>query len=135
MNPKNDTTIVVSLASDTPSVADAAWINLGENGRLDIQAIIHHGDDITAAPTGTPVGSWRLYFAGAEGVGAAPVTPVRVTAAETGANSLADIAPNGNNLVNAVANFTDCPGTRCKAVYVYGSGGVGDKATLLITRS
>src|SRR3990172_12143455 len=135
MDPKNSRTIVVSLASDTPSVAAAEWIEVGENGRLDIQAIIHSGSDITAAPTGTPNGSWRLYFAGAQEIGGVAVTPVRVTAAETGANSLAHIAPNGNNLVNAVANFTDCPGTRCKAVFVRVDGGTGDKATLIVTRS
>lgn len=135
MASKNSRTIVVSLASDTPSVSAAEWIEVGENGRLDIQAILHHEDDITAAPTGTPVGSWRLYCAGAQEIGGVAVTPVRITAAETGANSLADIAPNGNNLVNAVANFTDVPGTRCKVVYVFGSGGTDDKATLIVTRS
>lgn len=135
MDPKISRTIVVSLASDTASVAAAQWIEIGENGRLDVHAVLHHGTDVTAAPTGTPVGAWRLYCAGAEELGGVAITPVRITAAESGTNSLADIAPNGNNLVNAVANFTDVPGTRCKLVYVFGSGGAGDKATLMLSRS
>lgn len=135
MEPKISRTIVVSLASDTPSVSAAEWIEIGENGRLDIQAILHHGDDITAAPTGTPVGAWRLYCSGAQEIGGVAVTPVRIAAAESGTNSLADIAPNGNTLVNAVANFTDVPGTRAKLVYAFSSGGTGDKATLIVSRS
>jgi hypothetical protein len=138
---KRSKTIHISLGADTPSLADAEWIDVGENGRLDIQCIIHTGNaalsnvPLTGAPTGTPVGSFRLYCAGAEYSNDDAVTPVRITAAETGTNSLADIAPNGNNLVNAMANFTDVPGTRCKVLYVRSSGGAGDYATLLVTGS
>lgn len=139
--PKKMKTIHVSLGADTPSLAAAEWIEVGENGRLDIHCIIHSGNSalsnvpLTDAPTGTPVGAFRLYCAGGEVANDDQVTPVRITAAETGTNSLADIAPNGNSLVNAIANFTDVPGARCKIVYARTSGGTGDYATLLVTGS
>lgn len=136
MATKKSRTVHVSLGADTPSLADAAWFEVGENGRLDVQCIIHEGNTtLTGAPAGTPVGTWRMYTAGAEYANDDAVTPVRILAAESGVNSLADLVPNGNNLVNAVANFIDVPGTRCKFVYQRGSGGTGDYATLIVTGS
>lgn len=135
MEPKRAVVLTISLDSDTPLLAAADWIDIGDKGRLDLHVVVHHGDDITAAPTGTPVGAWRLHFAGTKDIGGVAVTPVRLTSAESGTNSLADVAPNGNNLVNALANFTDVPGTCAKLLYVRASGGAGDKATVIATRS
>ncbi len=102
-------------------------IELQELKNLQIQAVIDNGAD-DVVPTGTPVGSWRLHCSGQD-----DAKPARITAAETGSMSLADIAPNGNNLVDAYANFTDTPGARARLYYVRSSGTA--RCTLYITVS
>lgn len=111
------------------SLSDPIAFAIEDRGSLSIHCVIDGGSD-AAPPVDTPVGAWRLYFAGDE---RAPY--IRSTAAENGKLSLADIAPNGNTYVNALANFTNIPLARAKLVYARTSGGTTARATLYITVS
>jgi hypothetical protein len=117
------TPITITLSSTDPNtvLANCPAIELGADKRLSIECIIDNGTD-NAAPTDSPQGSFRLYFSGDKNN--APF--VRNLIAETntaGVGYLVDINPTGNNaLVQAYANFTDCPGRYCKILWVWTAG-------------
>ncbi len=113
----------VSLAATT-TLAGTTAVELRENGHLSINASIYSGAGI--APVDTPVGVWQLWFSG-DGTNY-DLLSTAATVAE-----LALIAPNGNNLVDAWAVFSNAPGKFVKVLYIRSSGGATAKANLHIT--
>ena len=109
------------------SLGAAIAFSVEERGQLSVHCVIDGGSS-GVAPSDSPVGAWQLYLAGDE---AAPY--IRCKAAEHGRLSLADIAPSGNALVNAFANFAHVPLARCKLIYQRTSGGTTARATLYVT--
>lgn len=103
-------------------VADLESIEIRYSGFLSIQCYIDNGSG--AAPTDSPVGVWELYVS-SDGT----LFTRWVTSAVT--NELALIAPNGNNVVDALAVFQNVPGRYVKLRYNRTSGGGTDaKATV-----
>lgn len=99
------------------NVATLAWFALGKLKNLSIQLIIEGATD-GSNPTGTPVGTFRLYTAGDEAM-----SPRRNTDAEVGTNSMTALTPTGNTRLNAGCSFSGVPGSRFKATYARTSGG------------
>jgi hypothetical protein len=118
----------LSLASGAAgqTLDTATEFEIPEDGNFWVQCVID-GGSYTTAPADTPVGAWQLWLQGDESVPYA-----RYTAAETGTNSLAGLAPSGNTLVNAIANFERMPARKGKIVYGRTSGGAAARATLII---
>jgi hypothetical protein len=102
----------LSLAADTTLAATRSVVM--QDGHLSIHVSIDNGAGI--APTDTPVGVWELYTSG-DGINFYRLTNAAIVA------ELALIAPNGNNLVNAWAVFSNVPGTAAKLLYNQTSGG------------
>ena len=109
----NDTTTGSLAASGV--VADLAAVSIRYAGFVSIQCIIDDGAG--GAPSDTPAGVFEAYSS-SDGV-----TYSKVEAADT---ELTNIAPNGNNVVNAFAIFEGMPGTSLKIRYNRTSGGAGD---------
>jgi hypothetical protein len=108
------------------TLASAKGITIRPLGELAIQCQIDSG--VGTAPTGsapsdTPVGTFQLWAA----AGTADFTRLTSTAIDA---ELAKLAPNGNNLVNAIAIFKGVPGHSAKIIYVYGSGGAASRCRL-----
>lgn len=120
------------IASDpNMTLANCPVIELGADKRLSIECLIDNGTD-GQAPTDNPQGSFQLYFSADKNT---PLSFVRNLIAETatpGQGYLVDIAPNGNALVKAVANFTDCP-CRYAIVLPVRTGGTTARARLFVT--
>jgi hypothetical protein len=107
-------------------LANAKGITIRHFGELSIQCLIDNGVGTAAtasAPSDTPVGTFQLWVA------AGQADYVRLTSTAIDAE-LAKLAPNGNNLVNAMAVFKGVPGHSAKIVYVYGSGGAATRCRL-----
>jgi hypothetical protein len=111
------------------SVTTAESFALQTNGDLCVQCIIDGGNN-TTAPADLPIGTWQLWIAGDD---TGPF--LRWLPAESGPQSLAQLAAVGNVLVNAAAAFEKTPLARAKLVYARASGGASSRATLIITRS
>jgi len=111
------------------TVADGVPFVTGPRGRVTIQVAIDSGTE-DVAPTDAPTGAFRLYVSADGGPGA---RWVRMGAAEGGDNSLADIAPRGNAVVDGIANFEGVPMSRARLVYErISGGGVDSRARLWI---
>ncbi len=107
----------------TQALADVQAIKLKKPGELSIRVKIDNGTD-GQAPTDTPVGAWWLYC----GDSSAGDDFTRYTSDDVDAE-LAKIAPNGNVLVDAWANFTSLPGIEAKLIFVFtGPGGASSRA-------
>jgi hypothetical protein len=112
------------------TVADGVPFVTGPRGRVTIQVAIDSGTD-DAAPTDNPSGAFRLYVSSGAGTSS---RWVRMGAAEGGDNSMADLAPRGNAVVDGVANFEGVPMARARVVYERVSGGGADSRARLWIR-
>jgi hypothetical protein len=106
----------VTLAADEV-VADLPYVSLRFGGFLAIQGIIHNVSGLANAPTDTPVGVFELW---------ASADDTNYSLVPDAAVKLANIAPNGNNVVSSWAVFENAPGTRIKVRWNNTSGGAGD---------
>jgi hypothetical protein len=99
------------------NVATLPWFSLGQLKNLSIHVVIE-GATADSNPTGTPVGTFRLYTADDEAM-----PPRRNTDADIGSNSMTAITPTGNTRLNAGCSFSGVPGSRFKVTYARTSGG------------
>lgn len=98
-------------------ITPTASVEIKYQGHLSVQCIIDDG--AAGAPSDTPAGDWELWCS-IDGT-----TFVKVDTADT---ELANIAPNGNNIVNAWAVLTDVPGRYAQLRYNRDTGGGGDSS-------
>jgi len=112
--------------SATETVANLPAAALQTGGHVDVHVSIDNGT-VGVAPTDTPVGVWELWCS-SNGTDFYQYAPAELV------DQLALIAPNGNNLVDAWAVFSNLPGTAVKVRYNATSGGeLGSRAVLHIT--
>lgn len=125
------TPLTFQLQTSDPNtvLATCPYIELGADKRLSLQCAIDNGAATPAAPTDNPQGSFQLYFS------ADPINApfIRNLLAESGVANITGIAPNGNNLVSAQANFTDCPARYCKVLYVVSNSAPLSRCRLWVT--
>lgn len=101
-------------------ITPSATIEIKYQGHLSIQCIIDDGAG--GAPSDTPAGAWELWCS---------VDGTTYTKVDDADAELANIAPNGNNVVSEWAAITDVPGRYAQVRYVRSSGGGGDTSATL----
>lgn len=120
-------TFLLQTGDPNTVLATCPSIELGADKRVSLQCAIDNGAGL--APTDNPQGSFQLYFS------ADPLSApfIRNLLAEAGIANITGIAPNGNNLVSAQANFTDCPARYCKVLYVVSNSAPASRCRIWVT--
>lgn len=115
------------------SVAAAESFAIPPGEKIEIYGYVYDAaGGINAAPTDAPAGTFALYTAPSDDV---PYT--RCTEADIAEGMLKFSLTGNNQLVNACANFEDCPGVRGKIVFTRtagGSAGANARAAFYIVR-